>query len=394
MAKRGLSTESKTRGGVSYVRLAGAVDDTFDPAALVETIRGKDAVVSLEEVTEIGAGCSRTWVETLESLAGKLDRLVLVDCSRVMVTELNLAPRLAEKAIVASVKVRHLCRNCSTIARITYDLGPTAEAPRSGATSKCRRCGGTMAVDENLESYFAFRRNGKPRPADAGALEMAAQLARVLGERADATRGEASAPAAPAMEVASAATRSSKGPRAILVISGAVVLVAAVVVSLLVTRARPTASTVAEGYRARIDATKNELRSETCGRVLRAFQDGKYADIIALVAGVEPAELCDANVTFAVGESYRFMQRLPDGARYYQAIIDAPSSGAHLDDALFWRAESLLLLGKPEEAAALFERITKLRKSVFDVSAKRRLKAIRDGSWTKAGDEPAAAAPK
>ncbi len=141
---------------------------------------------------------------------------------------------------------------------------------------------------------------------------------------------------------------------------------------------RIAASVVAK-YRAEIGAIREKEKLEKRAGVLQSFQEGRYGEIIDRMQGVDPAEIIDIQIAFAVGESYRHANRLAEAAEYYRMVIEAPRPGRMLDDAIFWRAESLLLGGKISQATALFERIFKRRRGNFVKSAKRRLASIRKG---------------
>lgn len=418
----GLSIEKATVGQATYLRLAGEVDDGFKPAMLLEAIQGKDVIVNLGALKSAGSRGVNGLAQALMLWSEQSKRLVLVECSRAVVTELNLAPKLAKRAVVVSAQVRHSCRQCNAIRKIIYDFGQNQAYSKRGIKQACRRCGTTMTVDENLSTYLAFRQHGPQQPVASDVLEAVEASSRVLAHKAGDTPTEITRPDVP-LEVQPSSNEHGRREgtllgwstqpsrqRAALVAVGITALAAVTALALIARLSSPPSAQLsvfeqhlrngrlqeAESLLSefavgsemsapavqqspdKLEAAREQLQASFRARILDAFQQGKYVEIIALMESTKTLEPSATPVAFAVGESYRLVHRLAEAAPYYGIVVDGPSAGRFMDDALFWRAESMLLNHSEEEAIALFERVVELKGSNFVTSAKRRLETLRD----------------
>ena len=57
-----LRIESLSKGRISYLRLYGTVDETFDPSDIIEAIEGREVILNLKAVTRFSSFGVREWV--------------------------------------------------------------------------------------------------------------------------------------------------------------------------------------------------------------------------------------------------------------------------------------------------------------------------------------------
>jgi len=111
------SSSIQHRGDVSYVKLAGVIDEDNELSELVDKIPNGTAVIDLGEIERINSCGVRDWVNWLSKLEGNGTRSVLVEAS---------------------------------------DMGPPPHEP---PTCRCDECDLVMDFDDMPDSYFAFLSN-------------------------------------------------------------------------------------------------------------------------------------------------------------------------------------------------------------------------------------------
>ena len=157
--KRKFEAEVDQRSELTYVRLAGVIDEDNDLADLVGHIRSPDVIVNLAGITEINNCGVRDWVRWLTEIQAR-SRVALVECSPSVVAKLNLVSNFSGDAYLQSIYVPYFCPACNSekAVLLTVDELPTHGAPKA-PVSRCDTCDGVMDFDDLEESYFAFVEN-------------------------------------------------------------------------------------------------------------------------------------------------------------------------------------------------------------------------------------------
>lgn len=167
---------------LSYVRLAGVIDEDNDLGPLAGHIRGDKVIVDLAGITEINNCGVRDWVRWLEEVQAKA-QVVLVECSPALVAKLNLVSNFAGRAYVRSVYVPYFCQACNAEKALLISLDALpSEGPVSAPVCRCDSCDGVMAFDDLEESYFAFVENAR-RDVPAELLAVIESIAPATGEQ-------------------------------------------------------------------------------------------------------------------------------------------------------------------------------------------------------------------
>ncbi|HTR49154.1 MAG TPA: hypothetical protein VMJ10_00525 [Kofleriaceae bacterium] len=149
------------RGDVSYVKLAGVIDEDNELGELVEKIPAGTAVIDLGEIERINSCGVRDWVNWLTKLEGNGTRSVLVECSPAIVAQINLVNNFTGSGVVKSFYVPYFCPECDeekVLLVETSDMGPPPHEP---PTCRCDECDLVMDFDDMPDSYFAFLSNQK-----------------------------------------------------------------------------------------------------------------------------------------------------------------------------------------------------------------------------------------
>jgi anti-anti-sigma regulatory factor len=149
------------RGDVSYVKLAGVIDEDNELGGLVEKIPIGTAVIDLGEIARINSCGVRDWVNWLSKLESNGTRSVLVECSPAIVAQINLVNNFTGSGMVKSFYVPYFCPECDeekVLLVETADMGPPPHEP---PTCRCDECDLVMDFDDMPDSYFAFLSNQK-----------------------------------------------------------------------------------------------------------------------------------------------------------------------------------------------------------------------------------------
>lgn len=149
------------RDDVTYVKLAGVIDEDNELTDLTDKIPPGTAVIDLGEVERINSCGVRDWVNWLNSVEKNNASVVLVECSPAIVAQINLVNNFTGNGAVKSFYVPYFCPECDeekVLLVETADMGPPPHEP---PTCRCDECDLVMDFDDMPDSYFAFLGNQK-----------------------------------------------------------------------------------------------------------------------------------------------------------------------------------------------------------------------------------------
>ena len=155
------------RDDVSYVKLAGVIDEDNELTDLVDKIPPGTAVIDLGEIERINSCGVRDWVNWLSKLESNGTRSVLVECSPAIVAQINLVNNFTGSGVVKSFYVPYFCPECDEEKVLLVEAGDMGPPPHEPPTCRCDECDGPMDFDDMEESYFAFLANTKKIVTDA-----------------------------------------------------------------------------------------------------------------------------------------------------------------------------------------------------------------------------------
>ncbi len=156
-------SEVNSRDGVSTLKIAGVIDEDNELVPLESKLGGGPMLLDLGEIERINSCGVRDWVNWLGRIEKNGARLVFVNCSPAIVSQINLVHNFTASGIVKSFYAPYFCPRCKKEkllrleARDLAKSAPIAKAP----TCRCDECDGVMDFDEMEESYFAFLNNAK-----------------------------------------------------------------------------------------------------------------------------------------------------------------------------------------------------------------------------------------
>lgn len=149
------------RDEVSYVKLAGVIDEDNELTSLTDKIPAGTAVIDLGEIERINSCGVRDWVNWLGKLEGQSTHAVLVECSPAIVAQINLVNNFTGSGVVKSFYVPYFCPDCDEEKVLLVDATDMGPPPHEPPTCRCDECDLVMDFDDMADSYFAFLSNQK-----------------------------------------------------------------------------------------------------------------------------------------------------------------------------------------------------------------------------------------
>jgi anti-anti-sigma regulatory factor len=149
------------RDDVSYVKLAGVIDEDNELTSLTDKIPAGTAVIDLGEIERINSCGVRDWVNWLTKLEGQATKAVLVECSPAIVAQINLVNNFTGSGVVKSFYVPYFCPDCDEEKVLLVDASDMGPPPHEPPTCRCDECDLVMDFDDMADSYFAFLSNQK-----------------------------------------------------------------------------------------------------------------------------------------------------------------------------------------------------------------------------------------
>jgi len=145
------------RDEVTWVKLAGVIDEDNDLGALAEKIGTGTAVIDVSEIERINSCGVRDWVNWLGKAEKNGASVVLIECSPAIVAQINLVNNFTGQGVVKSFYAPYFCPNCDIEKALLVETSDVQSVrPFQAPSCRCDECDGPMDFDDMEDSYFAF----------------------------------------------------------------------------------------------------------------------------------------------------------------------------------------------------------------------------------------------
>jgi anti-anti-sigma regulatory factor len=149
------------RDDLSFVKLAGVIDEDNELTELTDKIHGGTVVIDLGEVDRINSCGVRDWVNWLGKVESNNVDVVLVECSPAIVAQINLVNNFTGSGVVKSFYVPYFCPECDEEKVLLCETAEMGPGPAEPPICRCDECDLVMDFDDMPDSYFAFLANQK-----------------------------------------------------------------------------------------------------------------------------------------------------------------------------------------------------------------------------------------
>ena len=150
------------RDDVTWVKLAGVIDEDNELGTLAEKIGSGTAVIDVSEIERINSCGVRDWVNWLGKAEKNGANVVLVECSPAIVAQINLVNNFTGQGVVKSFYAPYFCPNCDIEKALLVETADVQGVrPFQAPSCRCDECDGPMDFDDMEDSYFAFLANTK-----------------------------------------------------------------------------------------------------------------------------------------------------------------------------------------------------------------------------------------
>ncbi len=141
--------------------LAGRIDDASALGELAAKIAPGDVVIDTAAVTFVNSIGMREWLRLLRALIERgSGRITLQRVADVLITQMNMIPRLGQSVTIASFHAQYLCGACGGESTPLVDAVANAEALRrlKAPQMPCPECGASMELADFPERYLTVFR--------------------------------------------------------------------------------------------------------------------------------------------------------------------------------------------------------------------------------------------
>jgi anti-anti-sigma regulatory factor len=170
---------------VTYAKLGGVIDEDNELVELTDRIPPGTVVIDLADIERINSCGVRDWVNWLTRIERNGARVVLVECSPSIVSQINLVNNFTGNGVVKSFYAPYFCPNCEREKVLLVEANELPPPPHRAPICRCDECDGVMDFDDMEDSYFAFLATAKRVPEAARITQVMAEMS---GEAAEKSR--------------------------------------------------------------------------------------------------------------------------------------------------------------------------------------------------------------
>jgi hypothetical protein len=160
-----LTIESREEGGLTHLRFTGIINEDSRLPQRVPDLAGKKLEIHLGGVARINSCGVRDWIRFIEQLESRGNAVQLVDCSPVVVAQVNMVRNFCgARGVVVSFYAPYYCSSCDRECLEPVTTAKVAQLTEPPA-ALCPKCGRPLEFDDLPESYFSFCRDHGARVA-------------------------------------------------------------------------------------------------------------------------------------------------------------------------------------------------------------------------------------
>lgn len=150
-----INVVKQQNGNVLTIKLSGSIEET----AAFEKLLGPPApemIIHCKEVSRMNSVGVKNWMKYFSDARAKGSKVRLVECSPVVVQQINMISNFISGAIVESIFVPFSCTSCKSELLGLYKTADLKKIQFKIPDVKCSKCGSQACFDDIAEEYFGF----------------------------------------------------------------------------------------------------------------------------------------------------------------------------------------------------------------------------------------------
>jgi anti-anti-sigma regulatory factor len=153
-----LRVEIKEDDALTYVILAGVIDEDNDLTEVTPRVRMPSVAINTAAVERINSCGVRDWVKWLDELRQRgAQNIYLVECSPVIMSQVNLVHNFVGSGAIVDFYGPYYCTQCDTNSMLIINVDEARQSlPFKAPACRCNRCDLPLEFDDIESSYFAF----------------------------------------------------------------------------------------------------------------------------------------------------------------------------------------------------------------------------------------------
>ena len=152
-----LTAERISRGDVLCLRLAGVIDERFEPSAVFHDLPSF-VLIDLAGIKRITSFGVRQWSDAMKAVPTSVLHLYVLRAPACFVDQLNMVLNFGGRLEVVSATALYFCERCQEERAVAIDVLDEHALLASGAapTTPCPTCGTPMALEDDPQQAFRY----------------------------------------------------------------------------------------------------------------------------------------------------------------------------------------------------------------------------------------------
>lgn len=147
--------KEKKESGVVCLRFIGAIEESIVFHDLIGDLPS-EVEVHCKEVSRINSIGVKAWIKYFQEFKDKKIKLKFVECSVVIVEQINLVLNFVCDGLIESIYVPFACSNCNAELVGLFQTEDLKKMNFTVPSLACLKCDGIAEFDDIAEEYFSF----------------------------------------------------------------------------------------------------------------------------------------------------------------------------------------------------------------------------------------------
>lgn len=143
------------KGDALHVRLIGAIQENTSLEQLIGNPPAQ-LIVNCKEISRINSVGVKSWIKYFQTCQSKNVKITFIECSTIIVEQMNLISNFTAGGVVESVYVPFICTSCKNEMVGLFKTEEIKKLKFVLPKVKCPKCENPAEFDDIPEEYFTF----------------------------------------------------------------------------------------------------------------------------------------------------------------------------------------------------------------------------------------------